>query len=78
MKSEKFRPLNDCMNAQQLLDELIEAKKVWGTLDVPINIFMSDGDRFPITGLDLFDDGDPDSDNPSKDRVLHSIDINLS
>jgi hypothetical protein len=57
------------MTAETLLQRLLEIKADYGTLDVPINVWIQDSDRFQIAGTDVFTDG--------YEQLIHSIDIIL-
>jgi len=59
------------MTAETLLQRLLEIKAEYGTLDVPLNIWVQNThDRYQdIMSLDVFTDG--------YEQLIHSIDINL-
>ena len=56
--------------AADLLKKLLAIKKEFGTLNVPISVYVND-DRYSIAFLDIFTDG------IITDNKLHSIDINI-
>jgi len=56
--------------AADLLKRLQAIKKEYGTLDVPISVYVND-DRYSISFLDIF------TDNMKDNERLHSIDINI-
>jgi hypothetical protein len=57
------------MTAQELFDKLLSIREQFGTLDVPVSIWMPDADRHELAEVDWFTDG--------AEQHLHSIDINL-
>jgi hypothetical protein len=60
------------MNAQELLDELLALKAVYGSLEnVPVSVFI-EHERFEITLVDYF------TDQRNEQKVLHSIDLNIN
>ena len=57
------------MTAHEVFDKLLSIREQFGTLDVPITIWMPDADRSEFSEVDWFTDG--------AEQHLHSIDLNL-
>jgi hypothetical protein len=55
------------INAQELLEQLLQLHQEHGSLDIPISIFVN-GERMQIEDVDVFYD--------NGNKTIHSIDLN--